>query len=60
MVFIHRRGRLNLPDNILKVYLRMHYSQGRDRWFGRIQSAPTVDVFVLSTYYCILRTCFRI
>ncbi|MCD7923951.1 MAG: hypothetical protein LUI85_04340 [Bacteroides sp.] len=19
----------------------MHYSQGRDRWFGRIQSAPT-------------------
>ncbi len=21
----------------------MHYSQGRDRWFGRIQSAPTVD-----------------
>ncbi|WP_455669041.1 hypothetical protein [Phocaeicola sp.] len=20
----------------------MHYSQGRDRWFGRIQSAPTV------------------
>ncbi|WP_455666478.1 hypothetical protein [Phocaeicola sp.] len=22
----------------------MHYSQGRDRWFGRIQSAPTVNV----------------
>ncbi|WP_455669006.1 hypothetical protein [Phocaeicola sp.] len=21
----------------------MHYSQGRDRWFGRIQSAPTVN-----------------
>ena len=21
----------------------MHYSQGRDRWFGQIQSAPTVD-----------------
>ncbi|WP_455668855.1 hypothetical protein [Phocaeicola sp.] len=40
----NRRGRLNLPDNIQKVYLCMHYSQGRDRWFGRIQSAPTVDV----------------
>jgi len=22
----------------------MHYSQGRDRWFGRIQSAPTANV----------------
>jgi hypothetical protein len=42
----HRRGRLNLPDNIPMVYLWMHYSQGRDRWFGRIQSAPTVEVYL--------------
>ncbi|WP_455665305.1 hypothetical protein [Phocaeicola sp.] len=43
-IAVHRRGRLNLPDNILKGILWMPYSQGRDRWFGRIQSAPTVEV----------------
>ncbi|WP_455667218.1 hypothetical protein [Phocaeicola sp.] len=37
-IVIHRRGRLNLPDNIRMVYLRDA--------FGRIQSAPTVDVYL--------------
>ncbi|WP_455667188.1 hypothetical protein [Phocaeicola sp.] len=37
------------PLTLRKVYLWMHYSQGRDRWFGRIQSAPTVDVVLSLT-----------
>ena len=48
LVFVYRRGRLNLPDSVRMVYLWMHYFQGRDRWFGRIQSAPTVDAYICS------------
>ena len=42
-VSIHCRGRLNLPDNIPKdVFVDA---------FGRIQSAPTVDVIFSSVFH---------